>query len=315
MENSYCGKSCVDCLDKAEVGCPGCKAGPGKESGTLCEIANCCKGRYKDACATCISNASCILLSEREGMVRKWNGVGRSVRAEVPVAMNSADADGDAYTGDTGRRARDRRDAGLIRSSLIAIFWLFLFGGVGNVLSNENVFGTMPGVILVGAIISLVAGIAQAVFMIRLGTEERAYKVAGVCNLVATGASFVAGVFTTGLAVVMKFSGGTAGNVIGLFLGLLLLVAALVLEIISGYQFLVANARVVERRDPALSDRWSVMSKLFFAVMGGILVVPFIVAFLPVVGLLVGFVYILGVMAFGICEYVFLYQTANRFRE
>lgn len=150
--------------------------------------------------------------------------------------------------------------------------------------------------------------------MIRLGTEERAYKVDGICNLVATGLLFVAEICIVVSVGVMKFSGLLAGS-IGMIFAILLLLAALVLEIIGGYQFLVANARIVELRDTALSDRWSVMSKLFFGVMGGILVVPLMVAFLPFIGILIGFVYILGVLAFGVCEYVFLYQTANRFRE
>ncbi len=38
MGSSYCGKKCDDCLDKAEVGCPGCKSGPGKASGAYVKL-------------------------------------------------------------------------------------------------------------------------------------------------------------------------------------------------------------------------------------------------------------------------------------
>ena len=67
--------------------------------------------------------------------------------------------------------------------------------------------------------------------------------------------------------------------------------------------------------DGALSDRWIVMSKLLFAVLGGIIVVPILFFVLRMIGVIIGLLYILGVLAFGVCEYVFLYQTANRFRE
>lgn len=314
MENSYCGKDCEDCLVREEVGCPGCKNGPGKTPGAICEIVNCCRASFKSECAECVSNTSCARYAERENMMQKWNERRVAEKAETQAMMASAYA-GSTASGGAGRRARDGHDATFVRNSLLTLFWLFITAGVGNVLSNENLFGGMPGVVLVGSLISFGAGIAQAIFMIRLGAEEESFKTAGICNLVATGLLFVAEIMIAIFSVSATLTGGVAGALIGMIFGIVLLVAALVLEVISGYRFLVACSRLVEYRDPALSDRWRVMSKLFFAVLGGILVVPLMVAFLPVVGLLIGVVYIIGVLAFGICEYVFIYQTANRFRE
>ena len=314
MGNSYCGKNCDDCLDKAEVGCPGCKSGPGKESGALCEIANCCNGRLSTGCATCTSNASCGLFAERETMVQKWNGNRDSAAARTVISGSTMEIAGDSYGEQRTGRSRDRHNAPLLRTSLLAIFWLFLLGGTGNVLSNENLFGSIPAIIVIGSLLNLGASIAQAVLMIRLGQEEDAYKIAGICMMVATGLAFVGGGITGYFGVVMKFSGLKSGG-IGLVFGILLVLAAVVLEVIGGYQFLVANARVVERRDAALSERWYVMSKLFFVVLGGIIVVPILMFLLKLFGIILLFLYIVGVLAFGVCEYVFLYQTANRFRE
>ena len=319
MGNSYCGKNCDDCLDKEDVGCPGCKNGPGKASGAICEIAKCCSGRLSTGCVMCISNTSCRLVAERETMFHKWN----RRRSTASDALTSAGTmgmtgtegtSGSSYGERQGNRPRDRHNAPLLRSSLLAIFWLFLAAGMGNVLSNENLFGSVPGVIVIGTLINLGANIAQAVLMIRLGWEERAYKVAGICMLLGTGFAFIGGILTSVFAAMMKYSDTIAGG-IGVVLGILLIVAAVVLEIIGGYQFLVANARVVELRDGALSDRWYVMSKLFFAVLGGIVVVPILFFVLKTLGIIIGLLYVLGVLAFGVCEYVFLYQTANRFRE
>lgn len=313
MGISYCGKNCDDCLDKAEVGCPGCKSGPGKESGALCEIANCCNGRLSTGCATCTSNASCGLFAERETMMQKWSGNRSSASVGTLISDSTMGVTDSAY-GEQRSRARDRHNAPLLRTSLIAIFWLFLLAGTGNVLSNENLFGSIPGVMVLGSLLNLGASIAQAVLMIRLGQEEDAYKIAGICMLVATGLAFVGGGITGYFGVVMKFSGLKSGG-IGLVFGILLVLAAVVLEVIGGYQFLVANARVVERRDAALSERWYVMSKLFFVVLGGIIVVPILMFLLKLFGIILLFLYIVGILAFGVCEYVFLYQTANRFRE
>lgn len=313
MGNSYCGKDCDDCLDKAEVGCPGCKSGPGKESGALCEIANCCNGKLRESCSTCALNASCGLFAERETMMQKWSG-NRSSASVGTLTSDSTMGVTDSAYGEQRSRARDRHNAPLLRTSLLAIFWLFLLGGTGNVLSNENLFGSIPGIIVLGSLLNLGASIAQAVLMIRLGQEEDAYKIAGICMLVATGLAFVGGGITGYFGVVMKFSSLKSGG-IGLVFGILLVLAAVVLEVIGGYQFLVANARVVERRDAALSERWYVMSKLFFVVLGGIIVVPILMFLLKLFGIILAFLYIVGVLAFGVCEYVFLYQTANRFRE
>ncbi len=272
MENSYCGKNCDDCLDKAEVGCPGCKSGPGKESGALCEIANCCNGRQSTGCATCTSNASCGLFAEREAMMQKWNGNRGRETSGVSVTAGTIGTASSSYEEQRSGRPSDRHNASLLRKSLLAIFWLVLLVGAGNVLANENLFGHVPGIIVFGTLISLGASVARAVLMIRLGQEEHAYKVAGVCMLIACGLMFVAELVTAGFLAVMKFSSLAAGGV-GVIFEILLLLAAVVLEIIGGYQFLVANARVVEQRDEALSKRWYTMSKLYFAVLAGIIVV------------------------------------------
>ena len=322
MENSFCGKNCEDCLDKADVGCPGCKLGPGKASGALCEIAKCCIYREKDECATCENSTSCFLLSTREMMLQKWNGRGRE-NAATPVTATatsaSAVASGTVSASNTENRtnrSRDGHDAAFVRKSLIALFWLFLGSGFANVLSNENVFGMFPGVImLIGSLLSFGASIAQAILMIRLGREESTYKVAGICNLVATGALFGAEILIAVSLAMLKLSDMFAVGVAAIILAILLLVAALVLTIIAGYKFLVANARVVEWRDPNLSDRWIVMSKLYFGIFLGILVLVLFTFLLPLLGVILMFAYLLGVLAFGICEYVFVYQTANRFRE
>jgi len=310
MGNSYCGKDCNDCLDKDEVGCPGCKTGPGKQDGALCEIASCCNGRLKEECAGCMSNASCTLLADRERMLEKWNGNRNKGTVEL-LGSDHVMGDG-AYSEHRTGWSRDGYDAPLLRKNLMAIFWLFLVAGFGNTLSNF--VGTLPFIEGIGSFIGIGASIAQAVLMIRLGSEERAYKVSGICALVATGVAFVGGgiVGVTGVAV--KFSGSGAG-MIGLVFGAVLVLAALVLELIGGYQFLIANERVVRRRDPGLSHNWSVMSKVYFAIIGGIVLLPILILVLQWFGIIITLLFVLGVLAFGICEYVFLYQTAERFRE
>ena len=83
---------------------------------------------------------------------------------------------------------------------------------------------------------NLGANLAQAILMIRLGEEERAYKVAGICILVATGLAFVGGGIVGVAGVAVKYSGTVVG-IIGLIFGLVLVLAAVVLEIIGAYQF------------------------------------------------------------------------------
>lgn len=313
MENSYCGKDCEDCLDREAVGCPGCKYGPGKEDGTLCEIARCCSNKYRNFCEGCDNSESCSRLADREGMMQKWNENKTRVSAEASAAavpMGSADT---AYSGERSSGARDNHDAPFVRSHLIAIFWLFLLAGFGNVLSNENIFGSVSIVIGLGSLINIGASIATAILMIRLGREEATFKTAGICDLVATGLLFVAELILAGALVAMEFSGLAAGG-IGAIFAMLMLLAAVVLEIIAGYKFLVACGRIVERRDLGLANCWYVMSKLFFWIFGGIIILLILMFIMPVIALILMFLFILGVLAFGICEYVFLYQTANRFR-
>lgn len=322
MENSYCGKNCEDCLDKAEVGCPGCKLGPGRESDALCKIAKCCIYREIDGCAACERSASCVVLADRETMVQQWNGRGRETVA-TPATTTAASATtvavgtvGAANTENRTNRSRDGHDAAFVRKSLIALFWLFLIGGIVNVVFDERILGMFPPVVLwSGMLIGFGISIAQGIMMVRLGREELTYKVAGICSLIANSILFVANIIITVVSEMIEEPSGLAAGIIIMIFALLLLLGALVLTIISGYKFLKANARVVEWRDPNLSDRWIVMSKLYFGIFLGILVLVLFTFLLPLLGVILMFAYLLGVLAFGICEYVFLYQTANRFRE
>lgn len=315
MENSYCGKNCEDCLDKADVGCPGCKLGPGKPESALCKIAKCCEYKETDGCGACASNLSCSLLAGRESMLQQWNGRSRETAAAsavVATAGTVSTPNGEQWTG----RSRNSQDAPFIRKSLIALFWLFLIGGIGNVVFDERILGMFPPVVLwAGALIGFGISIAQGVVMVRLGREERTYKVAGICSLIANSILFVADIIITVVnGMIDNFSGLVAG-VIALIFAILLMLGALVLAIISGYKFLKANARLVEWRDPDLSARWIAMSKWYFGIFLGILVIILFAFLMPLLALIVMLVYLLGVLAFGVCEYVFIYQTANRFKE
>lgn len=313
MENSYCGKDCEDCLDREAVGCPGCKNGPGKEDGTLCEIARCCSNKYKNFCEACDSSESCVMLSGRETMMQKWNENRKRETVDPTAVPGAVGTVNRIYSEEPMSRARDNHDAPFVRSHLIAIFWLFLLAGFGNMLSNENIFGSVTVVVGLGSIINFGASIATAILMIRLGREESTFKTAGICDLVATGLMFVAELVLAGALVTMEFSGLAAGG-IGAILAILMLLAAVVLEIIAGYKFLVACGRIVERRDLALANRWHVMSKLFFWIFGGIIILLILLFIMPGIALILTILFALGVLAFGVCEYVFLYQTANRFR-
>lgn len=318
MGNSYCGKNCNDCLDKEEVGCPGCKNGPGKASGALCEIARCCNGRGNGGCAMCVSSASCGLLAERERMIQKWNGNRGKETEERPVSGGSAGTTGAPYGGQRSNKPRDLHDAPFVRKSLMAIFWLLFVPGIGTFLSNESLFGEIPVVSMLGSIITIGASIAQAILMLRLGREEDAYKVAGICALVGTGLTFIGEVLiacSVKVTYTPYYDPFYEINKPILIAGVVVILVAVIFDLISAYQFIVANARVVERRDAGLSDRWYLMARLFLVLLAGIVVVPALIFLLKIVGIIAALLYVLGILVFGIFEYVFLYQTAERFRE
>lgn len=65
MAESFCGKSCSQCEQKAQANCPGCRVGPGKKYGTECTIAKCCISRNQSDCEDCRSNGSCITLRQK----------------------------------------------------------------------------------------------------------------------------------------------------------------------------------------------------------------------------------------------------------
>lgn len=53
MNETTCGKNCLECTYKEALNCPGCKAGPGKTYGCTCELAKCCQDKGHETCQTC----------------------------------------------------------------------------------------------------------------------------------------------------------------------------------------------------------------------------------------------------------------------
>ena len=280
--------------------------GPGKEKGALCEIAQCCEDRGERECALCRRNDTCSVLAERERMMQKWNANKKSEAPRMTYAAGAAGMAGGVYSESKTGKSRDGRDAVFIRNSLLAIFWLAIAGLIASLLSNLSF---LPAFALICSVVNFGTTVARAILTIRLGREEDAYKVSGICTIVAWPLSFLAGVLSAlGLYMQSSMVGMT-------ILALVCAIAVAVLEIIAVYKFFMANAWIVDRRDIALSERWKAMAKWFLLLLGIAVVLILILMAAPMLGVILVFAYLLGVLAFGICEYVFLYQTANRFRE
>ena len=68
MENAYCGKDCAACAEREQLGCPGCRQGPGRylTGDCDCTIVKCCNDNQIQTCTGCGQAAHCFQYGRRE---------------------------------------------------------------------------------------------------------------------------------------------------------------------------------------------------------------------------------------------------------
>lgn len=278
MSRTYCGKSCAECEFKEELSCPGCQAGPGKRFGGECQLAKCCASKGHETCETCQLLPHC-------GMNR-----GKS-RIPQDRIRQREDA-----------RAREEllaRRSPVFGRWLWLLFWLVVPSTIASIMTNDSLGGSIPSVRTPGLVIQALTLLANGLILLRLSKLEEDYKAAAVCILIGAGIGF-----TTNLICGGREEAWT----------LLLTIPATIVNLVGKYKEYGAHAAAAAEVDCDLSEKWETLRKWFvivyIAMIGSLLL-----AWIPLLAVLVIFASAIGMIVLAIAEMVILYNTAKAFRD
>lgn len=280
MAETYCGKSCVECSQKEQQLCAGCKVGPGRQYGGDCEIAKCAREKGHETCETCSYHGNCGTFRGRDHMpeYRRKKQAAETIRKEAAA-----------------------KRAPVLCKWLWVIFWLIIPSSVGSLLANDTVVQFAPALYLPGTLLNTICCFVYGAILLRLGTEEDRYRTAGICVLIAGGIGAVVNILS---------GGGQAPN-----WTLLLSLPAVVVELVGEYNEYQGHAIVLTGVDNTLSDKWTSLWKWFIGLYLGLFGCIVLIAIMPALGLLVMLAAAIGILVVSIVKLVYLYRTAKIFRE
>ncbi|MBQ8238313.1 MAG: DUF3795 domain-containing protein [Oscillospiraceae bacterium] len=280
MAETYCGKTCAECAKKETLNCPGCKAGPGRQFGGDCELARCVRNKSHETCDTCSLRVNCGTLRGRDSIPEY-----RIRRIEAEEQRKAAIA---------GR-------APVLGKWLWILFWLIIPNEIAGLMTHEMAVEMVPALYIPGMILDVTVLTVYGVILLKLASEEERYRTAGICSLIANAASIL-------IAVV---SGGGETPTWTLLISL----PASAASFFGVYNECMAHSAVLTGVDNLLAEKWEKLWKwyigLLCAMIGGIVVM----LILPLLGVIAMLVSVIGTAVVGIVKLVYLYRTAQIFRN
>ncbi len=279
MAETYCGKSCADCLQKEQLACPGCKSGPGRQFSGDCELAQCVKSKGHETCDTCAFHSGCGILRCRDRM------------PENRKKKNEAERQ---------RKAAIAKRAPVLGKWLWILFWLIIPSTIASLMANDTAAEFFPVLYMPGQILKAIVSAGYGLILLKLSPEEDRYRTAGLCGLVAC-------VVSLGVAIIT----GTAEEPTWT---LVITLPASIVTLVGEYNEYTAHAAVLTGVDNALSEKWEKLWKWHIGLLGAMLGSLLLLIIVPFLGVLLILGAAIGVIVASILKLVYLYQTANRFR-
>lgn len=267
MFDTYCGKSCQICSYRAETGCRGCR----EEASRECKLAHCCREKGHESCASCTYNTQC-------GMYR-----GKDTAPQFRLAKKKAELE----------EQQALREKGTFMAKwLWVLFWLFIPTEIASVMIE-----LIPALDTAGYILSFVCAIVYGVVLLKLATQEKGYRKAGILTLIGAV-----------LGNCMFFANETH-----VFLVVFLTVVVALLSIFSSYYEYHAHADVLEGLDNELSEKWrKLWSKILVSYIAMLVGALFVLVY---IGWLIMLVASIAILVLDILKLVYLYRTAQAFQD
>jgi len=273
MAQTFCGKTCTDCVHKEALNCPGCRVGPGRSIHGECDMAQCCRSRGHETCETCNIHVRC----------------GKYIRREqAPLdrlkRMNA----------EQERIAETARATPQIARWMRILLWLVIPSEIGGLLTNQTISNLLPGFYIPGMILMFGSSIAYCAVLFVISKLEERYRKAGIFMLIGIVISAVANLAGDMQAVALLFG-----------------IPAIVISLMSAYQELHAHSDVMADVDRHISESWLTLWKFHLIVYGllyGSVILMILSVLLGIVALIGG---ALGTLIVGVVKLILLNQSSK----
>ncbi|MBP3577279.1 MAG: DUF3795 domain-containing protein [Lachnospiraceae bacterium] len=275
--NTYCGKNCEECTYKAELSCTGCQSGPGRAVIGDCKLAHCCRDKGHTTCDTCELKRNC----------GKWLDKGSIPKQRIERRIELQK-----------EQEIIARRAPFLGKWLWILFWLVVPSEISGIMTMDKVVEAFPLLRVPGLVLGITCSLVYSLILLRISSEHESYRLAGLF-----------GIGSTLLEVFMLVLGSTGGLV---FLISLIKIAVGLLMTYHEYK---AHGESVYPVDADLSECWEKLWKwklYSIAGLAGSVILTIISRFLGVVLLFASIIFMLVISVF---KLIYLYQTAQAFRN
>ena len=276
MSETYCGKNCMDCSEKSQLNCPGCRMGPGRVYSGECSIAKCCVTRNVHACEQCTSSTTCFNRRSSEG------ASGLRLRKQKDEAA---------------RQQRLFSNCKLLGNWLMVLFWLVIVTNIAGLILNDDMVTLMPQLKIPAAVFSVLVRVFYGLILLKLTPVSDHYRVSGISMLVCAAILLLNPLIgTSGWSVVMDL-------------------IAVVPSFITEFQEYMGHSDATEELDPDMAGKWRNLWYWYFGCQCAIVVGTLLTLIKLFIAALVVFAAAIGVIVIAVMKIIYLYSTAKAFRE
>ena len=280
MGETYCGKSCLDCVSKEALNCPGCRLGPGNAVQGDCDLAHCCRSRGNGSCYDCNFKIRCDKYAKRE-----------SAPDDRQRRLKRRNAEQD-------RVGEVAEFTPMIARLMRILLWLTIPNAIASVFTNATMRPILPIFYVPGVILQFASNIGYCFVLFAMSQLEDRYRKAGICVLIGIG-----------ISLLTSLTAGVPGVA---FLYSVLLLPSVILTFISAYQECIAHSEMMAEVDVYVSNKWVMLWKAYLIVYSLMYGSIILLILEPVLGLIAAVVGSIGIVIVSIAKLVLLHQSANQ---
>lgn len=280
MTDTYCGKSCDTCTQRAHLQCPGCQMGPGRAHSGECEIALCCHQKGHETCNTCVLRTNCSSFHRRE---------------YIPEYLQRA------REYESEKKAKMAESIPFYAKWLWFLFLLVIPNIISNLMTSDTAQNLFPGLYRPGEILGILTILANALILLKLSTKNEAYRKPAYCNLALMALNFFIIAFRI--------------HIIEASLTIVFAILPIGIALYSYYTEVHAHADVVAGFSKELFENWHNIWKWYLYSLGTSLASILIAVIIPFFGVLTALGASIALFIVNILKLVYLYRTAMLFRE
>lgn len=275
--STYCGKNCEECTYKAELSCTGCQSGPGRAVIGDCKLAHCCRDKGHATCETCELKRNC----------GKWLDKGSIPKQRIERRIELQK-----------EQEIIARRAPFLGKWLWILFWLVVPSEISGIMTMDKVVEAFPLLRVPGLVLGITCSLVYSLILLRISSEHESYRLAGSI-----------GIGSTLLEVFMLVLGSTDGLVF------LISLIKIVVGFLMTYHEYKAHGESVYPVDAELSECWEKLWKWKIYSIAGLAGSVFLTIISRFLGVVLLFASIIFVLVISVFKLIYLYQTAQAFRE